>query len=307
MNSGQPGVSVICSVIIPIYNTGDYLHETITSVLNQSERNIEIIIIDDGSTDESLAVAQGYATQDTRISCLSQKNAGDSAARNVGVKHAKGKYVIFLDHDDVLEPDAVEHQVSILEGNASLKLALGSNEVIDSDSNHVKDNIVDEKLFSAKEVAFGLTPSFSQCIYRLEALEAIGGFNPEAKNAADHDLNLRLLGDEYAGFAHTRKVMKYRIHPNQQTKSPSKLMHNHQLALHNYYGKNSPHSNPALLKKIDAHWHEYYGQFLPSEILRLLKGKRFKDARFALGKYTSGFPYTARGTLRFIKKKITKR
>lgn len=304
MTTVQANMSVKCSVIIPIYNTGNYLHETIASVLNQTEENIELIIIDDGSTDDSFAVAQEYATRDTRISCLSQKNAGDSAARNAGMKHAKGKYVIFLDHDDVLEPDAVEHQVSILERNSSLKIALGSNEVIDSQSNHVKDNIVSEKLFSAKEVAFGLTPSFSQCIYRLDALQEIGGFNPEAKNAADHDLNLRLLGDDYVGLAHSQKVMKYRIHPNQQTKSPSKLMHNHQLALHNYYGKQSPHSNPSLLQKIDAHWYEYYGQFLPSEVIRLLKAKRFKDARFALGKYLTGLPYTAKGSLRFIAKKL---
>ena len=304
MTNTKANEPVKCSIIIPIYNTGSYLHETITSVLNQTEENIELIIIDDGSTDDSLSVAEGYAARDKRISCLTQKNAGDSAARNTGMKYAVGKYVIFLDHDDILEADAVDHQVGILENNSMLKMALGSNEVIDSQSNHVKDNIVSEKSFSAQEVALGLTPSFSQCVYRLDALRAIGGFNPAAKNAADHDLNLRLLGGEYTGLAHSRKVMKYRIHPNQQTKSPSKLMHNHQTALHNYYGEHSPYSNSALLREIDAHWYEYYGQFLPSEILRLIIRRQFNDAGFAFSKYVLGLPYTAKGSFRFLKKKL---
>ena len=297
--------AIICSVIVPLYNTGDYLHETIKSVIDQTRKDIEIIVVDDGSTDDTFSIAQTYSEFDTRIRCFSQKNAGDSAARNTGMKYAKGKYIIFLDHDDVLNSNAIELQVSTLENNPSLKMALGSNEVIDSNSMHIKDNILTESLFSAKEVAFGLTPSFSQCIYRRDSLDEIGGFNPEAKNAADHDLNLRLLGDDYVGISHNKKVMKYRVHPDQQTKSPSKLMHNHLLALHNYYESKSIDKNSDLIKKINAHWYEYYGQFLPSEILRLVRNYQFEDAKFALSKYATGIPYTIFGTIKFIYRRIT--
>lgn len=96
------------SVIVPIYNVGPYLSECLDSLISQTFANIEIICINDGSTDNSLAIALNYASNDERIYVYTQQNGGLSAARNAGIQHAAGKYVYFMDSDDILELNALE-------------------------------------------------------------------------------------------------------------------------------------------------------------------------------------------------------
>ncbi|MDD4819459.1 MAG: glycosyltransferase [Flavobacteriales bacterium] len=98
----------IVSVIIPVYNTENYLREAIYSIENQSLTDIEIIAVNDGSTDSSLSILNEMAEKDPRIKVLSQKNAGQSTARNTGFDIATGRYVYFMDSDDILEHTALE-------------------------------------------------------------------------------------------------------------------------------------------------------------------------------------------------------
>lgn len=95
------------SVVIPVYNTERYLEEAIRSIMEQTFADIEIIIIDDGSTDNSLAIAQALAREDDRIVVYSQQNKGQSEARNHGLRKAQGEYVYFMDSDDKLAPPAL--------------------------------------------------------------------------------------------------------------------------------------------------------------------------------------------------------
>lgn len=101
-------ISPLVSIIIPAYNTAPYIHRAIGSSIRQTYKNIEILIVDDGSTDETLRVAEYFAGTDRRIRVLTQKNAGVSAARNYGINEAKGEYIWFLDSDDWLEDNAIE-------------------------------------------------------------------------------------------------------------------------------------------------------------------------------------------------------
>lgn len=96
------------SLVVPVYNVASYVVECLTSALQQSESDIEIIAINDGSTDESLALVEALAAQDERLQVFSQENAGLSAARNAGIAKATAPVVMFLDSDDRLEPQAVE-------------------------------------------------------------------------------------------------------------------------------------------------------------------------------------------------------
>ncbi len=100
------------SVIIPVYNTEAYIEETLMSVINQTLTNIEIIIINDGSTDSSLAIIERIALTDKRIQVYSQQNQGQSVARNTGIGKATGEYIHFMDSDDLLMPDAYEKCIS---------------------------------------------------------------------------------------------------------------------------------------------------------------------------------------------------
>ena len=91
---------MLVSVIIPVYNVEKYLNKCITSVLNQSYRNIEIILVNDGSTDKSLEICKYFQSTDSRVKVVDKKNGGLSSARNIGLKEAIGDYVLFLDSDD---------------------------------------------------------------------------------------------------------------------------------------------------------------------------------------------------------------
>jgi len=96
------------SVIIPVYNTEEYVGETLNSIINQTLKDIEIIVINDGSTDNSLQIINEYAQTDNRIIVFSQENQGQSIARNKGFEYASGIYIYYMDSDDILELNALE-------------------------------------------------------------------------------------------------------------------------------------------------------------------------------------------------------
>lgn len=117
----------IVSLIIPIYNVEKYLRKCLDSVINQSFSDIEIICVDDGSTDNSLNIIKEYAQQDNRLKIITQKNQGVSFARNQGLKKASGDYILFLDSDDWLELDCIEKGVNAISKNDSDILCFGIN------------------------------------------------------------------------------------------------------------------------------------------------------------------------------------
>lgn len=96
------------SVIIPVYNTALYLREALDSICNQTLKELEIIIIDDGSTDESPLIINKYAQKDSRIHIYQQPNQGQGVARNLGLSHASGEYIYYMDSDDILQNNALE-------------------------------------------------------------------------------------------------------------------------------------------------------------------------------------------------------
>lgn len=113
------------SVIIPVFNTQDYLEKCISSVLQQTYKNLEVICIDDGSTDASGKIVDDFAKDDKRIKAIHTKNQGESAARNVGIMEATGDYIAFLDCDDWIEPTMYEELSNLLE-KTDADMAIGS-------------------------------------------------------------------------------------------------------------------------------------------------------------------------------------
>lgn len=133
------------SVIIPVYNTEKYLGKAIESVLQQEEKPLEIIIVDDGSTDRSVSVAQQFGD---KIKLLKQEiNKGCGAARNRGVKQANGDYLAFLDADDLWTKEKLKDQLSYLENNPGIDMIFGnvqqfiSPELSDENKNKLRDEL----------------------------------------------------------------------------------------------------------------------------------------------------------------------
>ena len=104
----------LISIIIPVYNAEKYISSCIDSILNQTIDNFEIILINDGSTDNSLSILNDYKNKDIRVVVIDKVNEGVSIARNVGIKHSKGKYITFIDSDDFLEPNALETMLNLM-------------------------------------------------------------------------------------------------------------------------------------------------------------------------------------------------
>lgn len=104
----------LVSMIIPLYNSADYVAECIISCLNQTYKNIEILVVDDGSTDNSLDVARDIAKRDKRVRVFHKKNGGVSSARNLGIEKSTGDYLCFIDADDYLENDFIEKMASCM-------------------------------------------------------------------------------------------------------------------------------------------------------------------------------------------------
>lgn len=104
----------LVSIITPIYNGEKYIEETINSVLNQTYQKWEMIIVDDGSKDNSATIIQNYVDKDSRIYLIQQSNAGSASARNNGIRKAKGQYIALLDSDDLWEPEFLESQLELM-------------------------------------------------------------------------------------------------------------------------------------------------------------------------------------------------
>lgn len=98
----------LITIVVPVYNVERYVEQCVQSVLNQTYRNLQILLVDDGSTDSSGEICDRLATQDSRIQVIHQKNSGLAAARNVGIELAKGEYISFIDSDDFVELNFIE-------------------------------------------------------------------------------------------------------------------------------------------------------------------------------------------------------
>lgn len=116
------------SVIIPVYNADKFLRQCLDSVVNQTLRDIEIICVDDGSTDSSVRIIKEYASRDDRVRLIRQKNAGAGAARNQGLREATGEYLSFLDSDDFFELTMLEKAVACAESHQAEITVFGSDQ-----------------------------------------------------------------------------------------------------------------------------------------------------------------------------------
>ena len=137
----------LISIIVPIYNSEKYIKKCLDSIIAQTYSNLEIILVDDGSTDNSYGICKDYQQKDDRIILLQQKNSGVSMARNYGLKVAKGEYIGFVDSDDYIEPEMYEELVnSIIESNC--KIAICNYYFENSDSKEIKNFQSESKCFS---------------------------------------------------------------------------------------------------------------------------------------------------------------
>lgn len=235
------------AIIIPCYNTARYLAETLESVLAQSDPDWHLVLVDDGSSDNTLEIAKDYARRDSRIQVVHQKNQGVSSARNNGYTHAAAsEYVIFLDADDLWVPDALATLSRALAADPAAPAANGLHRIIDSNG-HLQDQQGTPYEFDRCAVqGCRLVPwpkeepirfaalAFNNCIMtpgtlliRRSALDKIDLFDTSLTHAEDWDLWLRLslLGPI---LQIDRPVLRYRQHGAGASASKQRIYHGEQ-------------------------------------------------------------------------------
>jgi GT2 family glycosyltransferase len=206
------------SVVIPAYNTADTLGEAIDSVLAQTRQDFEIIVIDDGSSDDTAAVASGFA--DPRIRVYSQENAGPSAARNRGIARAVGEYVSSLDSDDLWLPDYLAEMGRALEENPRADFAYTHAWILDA-SGHFRTVPTGDwhqpptpMLPGEEFVAELLRECFVNApTIRRTALDRVGGYDESISHGEDWELWLRLANSGFAAVRVEGPLTIYRNRP----------------------------------------------------------------------------------------------
>lgn len=206
----------LVSVVIPCWNQAHYLGEAIASVLSQGYPSLEAIVVDDGSEDNSAAVAARFPG----VRCIQQANSGVAAARNRGLAEAGGEYTVFLDADDRLLPDALAVGVGELEARPEAAFAAGMPRDIGRDGGVIREAkqplVTRDHYLKLLEECF--IWSGSSVVYRRQALEAVGGFNESRVAADDYELYLK-LARAFPVHCHEAVVTEYRRHGSNTTRN----------------------------------------------------------------------------------------
>jgi len=184
------------TIVVPVYNTEKYLNNCLSSIINQTYSNLEILIVDDGSTDNSLSVCNEFAKKDRRIRVVQKKNGGVSSARNIGIMNSTGVYIAFVDSDDIIANDMVNILVhNINEADVSL---INETAVIDTDIINSTKTVNKSVIISGEEASKimlyenGINNSIHGLIYRKEHAGRLF-FDEDIAYGEDLDFKFRVL------------------------------------------------------------------------------------------------------------------
>jgi glycosyltransferase involved in cell wall biosynthesis len=211
------------SIVIPCYNRERYLGLAVQSVLNQTYTHFELIIVDDGSTDASLQIAEQFASEDSRVKVIVQEhNQGQAHALKKGFDTAQGEFIGQVDSDDLLEPQALELTVQALEGDPGLGVIYTNYIDMDEDGNKVRVGMRCSIPYSAERLLTKMMV-FHFTLMRKSVYLSVGGFNPKFDPVQDYDLLLRL--SEVTRISRIPEFLYlHRIHPGMVTQSKSLRM-----------------------------------------------------------------------------------
>lgn len=204
--------SPLVSIIIPCFNSEDFISECINSILDQDYTNIEIIVIDDGSTDHTVNQLKKYEN----IHVVQQRNQGACVARNKGLSLSKGKYVKFLDSDDLLEPFTIGKQVQLAESLDNNTIVYGDYYLLEGNKKKYTNTSLPDGGQTELLILHDILTSTP--LHRKWMLDKINGFDERFKNGQEWNLHIRLSSEGYFFYHQPISLFCYRIH-----QSPSRI------------------------------------------------------------------------------------
>ena len=253
------------SVIIPAHNSADYIGEALESVFDQTYTDYEVIVVDDGSTDGTADVVRKFGD---RVVYAYQENGGAASARNHGIELARGKFVAFLDADDVWLPDKLEKQIRLFENNPDLGLVFTENYLFDEqgiycDSLDKKFRLMSGDLAQSIFMNSGVaTPTV---MVRREVFKKLGTFDESLTQAEDDNMWIRITS-HYRGMLVDEPLVKIREHQGRISHDHIKLFDSILRSvelLQSKYGETVRNKiGPMLSSKLaQVHFHKGYAQF----------------------------------------------
>jgi glycosyltransferase involved in cell wall biosynthesis len=217
----EPVDQPVVSVIIPVYNGERYLAETVQSVIDQTMTAWEIIAVNDGSSDRSLEILEAFREREPgRVRVITVKNGGVSRARNTGSALARGRYIAFLDQDDLWAPDKLRLQTALISGCNHPLITFTNETLIDEQGTIIRENVLTLKESCRGDIfASLLFDNFipiSSVMLEKELFIKAGGFDPSYALAEDFDLLLRVAKEIPAEYIDS-PLLKYREHKESGT------------------------------------------------------------------------------------------
>lgn len=193
----------LVSIVVPCYNCEKTVLETLNTIENQTYPHKEIILVDDGSSDNTKRILENYVTTADQYFLFHQSNKGQASARNVGLSHAKGEYVVFVDSDDKIHPDFLREFIQVLQEDSEVNMVYSEMQTFDREN----------KLYNLREFKLSeflisnCIPVF--CMVRTKHIQSIGGFDENMDNNEDWECWIRLYR-KYSGKAiKINKVLYY--------------------------------------------------------------------------------------------------
>ncbi|CAN5266819.1 hypothetical protein BH23BAC1_BH23BAC1_47980 [soil metagenome] len=266
----------LISVIITCYNHAHFLAESIESVLNQSYKVWELLVIDDGSTDKTAEVAARYP----QAKYIYQENAGLSEARNTGINNSQGKYIIFLDADDRLLPDALSLGHEAMETYPGSGFVFGGYHFIDGEGvasgGGKRCDISMEKNPYLGLLRSNFIGMHAAVLYQKESLLKAGGFNPKLKACEDYEVYLKIASSQPVHY-HNNIIAEYRKHGENMTGDPSRMLKS-SLSVLKSHKPNIPDKREykEAYQSGLKYWKDYYGVGLVNAMKSNMLHKKFR-------------------------------
>jgi len=223
----------LVSVITPTYNRSEFIEETVKSVLGQTMEDFEFLIIDDGSYDDTKSVLDSYLADD-RIRYFYQENQGQSVARNIGLKNSRGRFICFIDSDNVWLPDKLAVQISMMQDNPSVDVIYGDCILIDKQSREVGvKNIRRYSGHIAPQMLKDNCVSMNTAMARRQCFDELGGMNGKRRVADDYDLWLRFSA-KYKFLYVPEYFAKYRVMDDQISSDKRRRFEANERIIHDF-------------------------------------------------------------------------
>ncbi len=211
-------ISPKATVVIPAYNVGTYIEDTLISLKRQTFEAFEVVVVDDGSTDETAAIVRSFCQRDERFRLITKSNGGLSSARNFGIRHARSNYIAMLDGDDLYEPDKLANHVQWLDANPQIGVIYSASKTI-RDDGRVTWLSISGKPIHADPLVSLLCKNFvghgSNAMFRRSLIEEVGEFDETLRSSEDIDFWLRVAATGRWRFQRERQSLCcYRVRPS---------------------------------------------------------------------------------------------